>query len=299
MTTETRATLTPYIAAYLKNRRTRGEINQRTALDVSFTLAGFSRTFGNRPLPQLGPAAIDRWLESIAHLEPSTRRNYLSRIRTFTDWMLHQGHIHKDPCAGIKPIVQPEPMPVTLRPSEVGQLLEFLPDSRARAVIMLEYGMGLRAGEVSRLTTRDWDQTAGTMLIRGKRMKERTLPVPDEVARALRAYLAEVGERPGPLIRSVTRPWAGLSPATLSHYVRFWMRDAGVKRGPNDGRSGHSFRRTAATELLDACGDVRVVSAFLGHSNTAVTMKHYIRRAELAQIRTAMEVRDLSPPAAA
>ena len=162
---------------------------------------------------------------------------------------------------------------------------------------MLEYGMGLRAGEVSRLTTRDWDQTAGTMLIRGKRLKERLLPVPPEVASVVRAYLAEVGERPGPLIRSVTRPWAGISPETLSHYVRHWMADAGVKRGPLDGRSGHVLRRTAATELLDACGDVRVASAFLGHSNTAVTMRHYIRRAELAQIRAAMQRRDINPAA--
>jgi len=50
------------------------------------------------------------------------------------------------------------------------------------------------------------------------------------------------------------------------------MRAAKVKqRAPRDGASAHALRATAASDVLDACGDLRVVQEMLGHQNLATT----------------------------
>ena len=69
------------------------------------------------------------------------------------------------------------------------------------------------------------------------------------------------------------------------------MRRAGVKRGNYDGVSGHALRHTAASDVLDRCGDLRQVQQMLGHSSLATTAI-YLRRADAGQIRAAMEGRD-------
>jgi site-specific recombinase XerD len=69
--------------------------------------------------------------------------------------------------------------------------------------------------------------------------------------------------------------------------VQQWMVDAGLKRRPRDGVSAHSLRHTCASDVLDACHDLRVVQQMLGHQHLATTAI-YLRRADLSQMRDAM-----------
>lgn len=156
--------------------------------------------------------------------------------------------------------------------------------------------MGLRACEVARLSVGDYDRRTRSILVRGKGGHERILPVITEVAAALDSYLAETGCKAGPLIRSEIRPWAGVEARTLSSYMRRWMYEAGIKQRAYDGKSGHALRRTAASDTLDVCGDITIVQEMLGHSDMRVTMRHYLRRKNLEQLRAAMEGRDYRHP---
>lgn len=54
----------------------------------------------------------------------------------------------------------------------------------------------------------------------------------------------------------------------------------------------HALRHTAASDVLDACRDIRVVQQMLGHQSMATT-QIYLRRADLGRMREAMEGRDL------
>ena len=81
------------------------------------------------------------------------------------------------------------------------------------------------------------------------------------------------------------------SARTISGYTRRWLRDAGVKSRSLDGRSAHGLRRTAGSDVMDACGDIRVVQEMLGHSQIETTARYYLRPVTLAQMRAAMEGR--------
>lgn len=284
-------TLTPHVSAYINGRRNRGEITASTAADLRWTLAGLDTSYGDRPLSMFGPAAIDRWLESIAHHADATRREYLSRVRGFVQWMVVAGKIRTDPTAHVPAIHQARRAPRTLSEDQVAALLRALPNARARAIVWLMVGCGLRCTEVATLRVEDYDPTGRTLVATGKRGHERTLPVPIRVQAALNAYLEETGVTAGPLIRNELQPSRGLSAKTLSGYLRGWLIAAGVKVRPLDGRSAHALRRTCASDVADKWGDPRVVQAMLGHARLETTVAFYLRRATIDQMRQAMEGR--------
>lgn len=260
-----------------------------------YTLSTLSDSFGHRPVSNLGPKAIDTWLETIRDRAPSTRRNYLSRVRSFCRWLQAEGHIAKDPTLHVPPIRQPRKVPVTLTRAQVDQLHQALPDLRAQVIVAVMDGIGARCLEMANLEVEDYDARGRLLTLRGKFANERTVTVPAVTASILGRYLDETGLVSGPLIRSKTDPTRGLSPATFSHYMRDWMWSAGVKRRAFDGRSAHGLRRTCLSELMDACGNIRVVQGVAGHANIETTARSYLRSVTAQQMREAMELRETMP----
>jgi len=290
------STLHAQTTAYLTERRNRGEITRRTAKNLRSQLDSLDRSFGNRPLNQFTKRAIERWLETLGNLAPSSRRNHLGAARGFSEWLVERKLIASNPCDRIKAIRQPRSVPRAMPQADIAKLYRVLPDLRARAIVTLMVYCGLRCVEVSRLQVTDYDPDAGLLRVTGKGMHERELPVPSEVARVLGLYLSSVGVVAGPLIRSTSNPARGLSAETISTYMSRWMWEAGVKQGRWDGRSAHALRHTAGSDVLDQCGDLRVVQAMLGHEHLSST-SIYLRRAALGQMRTAMEGRDYNAAA--
>lgn len=285
-------TLYSYTHEYLTGRRRRGEISTRTEKNMRSHLSSLERSFGRRPLDQLKRRAIERWLESVGELAPQTRRNMLGTVRSFCRWLVEEGVIDADPCAKVPRIRRPRTVPRALPTKDVGELLDALPDQRARAIVTLMVGCGLRCIEVARLTVPDFDPAARTLSITGKGGHERVLPIPEFVYVELRRYLDQVGVRlGGPLIQSSTNPSAGLSECTISTYVSRWFEAAGIKHGRWNGRSAHALRHTCASDVLDGGADLRTVQELLGHAQLSSTAI-YLRRAHIGQLREAMEGRD-------
>jgi site-specific recombinase XerC len=277
------------VREYLRGRVARAEISRQTATDLSYCLAGLTQSFGNRPLTQFGPKAIDRWLESIGDRAPATRREYLSRVRTFCTWLAAEGHIRSNPTGHVPTIRQPRQVPRTLTEAEVAHLIAACPDERARAIVWLMVGCGLRCVEVSRLDIHHYDPATRTLIATGKARHERTIPVPTETAQAIDAYLDLAGRPGGALVRTCVGQ--RMAPKTISAYVRRWMRDAGVKTAALDGRSAHGLRRTAASDVMDRCGDIQVVQEMLGHVRVETTARAYLRPVPICKMRDAMEGR--------
>lgn len=279
-----------HITRYLANRVDLNRMSRTTAHDARYTLGHFADTFGNRPLNQLNTAFVERWLATIGHLSPATRRNYLSRVRGFCGWLVVRNLIKTNPCDAIEPIRQPRRVSRALPEDDIAALLAVVPDLRAQVIVWLMVGCGLRCIEVSRLGVHDYDRRLEQVTVTGKRDNERVVPVPSEVARVLGRYLAAERLTSGALIRNRVHPARGVTAQTLSIYMRRWMYDAGVKSRPWDGTSAHALRHTAATDVYDRCGNLRVVQEMLGHS-LASTTSRYLGTADLSAVRAAMEGR--------
>lgn len=285
-------TLFPLIEQYVGGRRRRGEINRRTAKNLSYQLHTLDSSFGRRPLDQLKRRAIERWMETTGHLAPETRRNLLGAVRGFSRWLVEEGVIDEDPTEAIPRIRRPRTVPRALPSADVSRLLAAAPDQRARLIVALMVGCGLRCIEVSRLDIQDYDHAARTLSIEGKGGHQRVLPVPDFVHHELTGYLNVVGiPMGGPLIRAERPPYRRLTEGTISLYVSRWFEAAGIKHGPYNGRSAHALRHTCASDVLDGGADLRTVQELLGHAELSSTAI-YLRRAHIGQLREAMEGRD-------
>lgn len=287
-------TLTPFVDRYLTEQRRLGTLSPSTAISRSYRLYRLSASFGRRPIAQFTARAIERWLLSLEHLAPGTRRLHLANVRTFSKWLIAQGVIRKDPTRGFE-VHKPRAVPRALNPDKIALTLGSLPDTRARTVVVLMLYCGLRCMEVAGLQTGDYDARARTVMVVGKGGHERVLPVPVAAAVVVDLYLAERGVVSGPLVRSLADPSKGLKAATISELVGGWMRDAGVKTGRFDGVSAHALRHTAGSDVLEQSGNLRAVQEMLGHASLTTT-QIYLRRASLGQLRQAMEGRRYAAP---
>ena len=285
------ATVGELVDVYVAERIALNAVGELTARNDRCALRLLARVAGPERHVAAGQIGdVKEWLKAQHDLAPATRRCRVSKLRGFIAWLIDEGHLDTSPAAGLlKSVRQPRSVSRALSHEDIRRLFAALPDARAEAIVWLMYGNGLRCCEVANLELGDWDRDAETILVNGKGGHQRVLTVPDECGDALRRYLAGAPTTAGPIVRSY-RTGLDLSADTISGLVSDWMRAAEIKRSNRDGVSAHALRHTAASELLEACNDLRVVQEFLGHEHLQTTAI-YLRRAGLSRMRTAMSAR--------
>jgi integrase/recombinase XerD len=140
---------------------------------------------------------------------------------------------------------------------------------RDYAILLLLSRLGLRNGEVAHLRLDDIDWQAGQMLIRGKGNRHETLPVPDDVGRALADYLVDgrpsgIGSR---AVFVINR--APFTPLSLSAVVSIVA--AAGDRGALARISPHRLRHTLASDLLAQGAPLSEVGQLLRHRDESTT----------------------------
>lgn len=149
---------------------------------------------------------------------------------------------------------------------------------RDRARLHRCVSAGLRVAELLGLplAALEW-QPAPSVRIQGKGRRERVLPVGKQPAADLRAWLAVRGHPPVPELfvnaRAQAMPRSDFE-YLLDQYVRLAAAHCpSLKTKPI---SPHVLRHTAAMVVLQATGDIRKVSLWLGHTEIQTT-EAYLR----------------------
>ena len=287
------ATLRQLAFQYVRERQAIGDLAPTTVPNVRYTLLLFADFVGDLPPRRLTATHIEQWMASSRHSK-GTARNHLSRVKLFCRWLVRRGYLQVDPTADIKPPKPPRPVPRSIPAAEITALISTLPDSRSRFICVWMCQLGLRTVEVSRLELGDVDMEQRSVLIHGKGGWQRLLPITEEAWSVLVSYLVEHPTRSGPLVRSLTEPWRGIQPATITRLVSRWMREADVKG------TAHGLRHSAASHLLRGQGaDLRDVQDVLGHQSLTSTSV-YLPHSDLPRLREVMEGRRyMDPPAEA
>jgi site-specific recombinase XerD len=278
------------ITRYVRDRSTRGELGPNTVPTVRGVLRPFGRTVGvSRPIAKLDRRLVRRWWEAL-EVSPSSKRAYLSMVRTFCRWCVERGLLKSDPTGGILSPAVPQRIPRPLDEDEVSALIETCETTRDLAIVLLMVHCGLRSVEISRMQMGDIDYRGRIIVVHGKGARDRPLPIPEEAWEALVAYLSEHPAANGPLFRRFDQSYVALKRRTIIALLRRKMAQAGLKTGPWDGVAGHALRRTCATDLLEAGANIREVQAVLGHTQMSSTQR-YLRWQEARQLRPIVEGR--------
>jgi integrase/recombinase XerD len=191
-----------------------------------------------------------------------------------------------------------------LHPPEVGALLA-APDRRTargrrdHALLLFLLRTGARASEAVGVNAADLSLGAPRqVLIRGKGSMERIVPLAPDLAAILRDLLQE--RELSPLANAsvfVDARGRRLTRFGLTHIVRRVVSVASMQHPPLGARpiSPHTFRHTAAMQLLRAGIDLSVIRAWLGHVDIQTT--HQYLDADVEMKREALDAADITPEA--
>ena len=167
-------------------------------------------------------------------------------------------------------------LPKTLTAEEIERLIESLDQAssvqlRSAGIVRCALDLGLRSGEVARLSLDDIDWRAGTITLRHtKGRREDVLPLPATTGKAIAAYLKN--ERPKTRNRAVfVRHIAPHDQPAGPDLVRKTIRQAFVRAGLPYTRS-HLLRHTMANRLLAGGSSLKEVADVLRHRSLNTTL---------------------------
>lgn len=218
-------------------------------------------------------------------------------------------------CLGMEPGVLPDyksakrgrVLPVVLSRDEISRFMACV-EPKARVLVKLMYGSGLRVSEALRLRVKDLDFDHGVVVVRdSKGRKDRRTPLAAGLAEPLREHLKAVrvlfdkdraaGVDGVYLPNRLDRKYPNASKDWVWQYVfpterlqkdprseavrrhhwneRFAQRavkDAARAAGIHKHVTPHVMRHSFATHLLESGYDVRTVQELLGHASVETTM---------------------------
>lgn len=252
----------------------------------------------------LGPETVDRecvrhWIgERAVMVSPGTRRRQLSALRSFFGWLQAHGLRCGNPMAGIVMPRKAHKLPRVLSVREAALLIESasgagFAEVRARAVLEVLYGAGLRVAELAALNESDVTPATGEIMVRrGKGDRDRVVFVGahaqaalDRWCRARHAFLRRLSVYQ-PALFVNARDGGRLDVRSLQTIVRQAGERIGLK-----GLHPHVLRHTFATHLIDGGADVLMVSKLLGHASVLSTQVY----TKLATSRLARTIRESHP----
>ncbi|NJM83410.1 MAG: tyrosine-type recombinase/integrase [Tabrizicola sp.] len=290
--------LAPSLASFLREHLPR----ERNA--SPHTVAAYANTFGlllryaadrlgRRPtdlaIEDLDPELILGFLTHVEQERGNTARSRNARfaaIRSFFRYLEYRVPVCLEQALRVRAL----PMKKTdkalidyLTRDEVNALLA-APDPktniglRDRAMLHLTYAAGLRVSELLALQIGDFsDRSLSMVRILGKGRRERVLPLWQVTRTVLRSWIAA---RPSVQVQElfVNRDGQPLSRDGFANRLGVHVAEAAKKRPTLSEKrvTPHVLRHSCAMHTLEATGDIRKVSLWLGHASLQST-EAYLR----------------------
>jgi site-specific recombinase XerD len=201
-----------------------------------------------------------------------------NRIMTGVRFLFRVTLRRLDLAAEIYHIREPQKIPLVMSADETRRLLAVASSLKARVLLSLGYGCGLRAGEVVRLKVKHIDSAQRIIRVeQAKGRKDRNVMLSPETLDLLREWwtvrpwrydagtpLQERWLFPG------NRAGKPMTTRQLSRLFHEAADAAGIKKSV----TLHALRHSFATHLLERGTDIRIIHALLGHDKLDTTARY-------------------------
>lgn len=270
------------IADFLEYIRSQKRLSLNTFQAYSLDLEQFSHFLhlSSKTLPhQAQQNDIRSWMMHLAEQNYSARsiNRKLSCLKAFFKFLQREQVIEFSTASDIRLARTPHALPTFVPQEQMLMLFQIIdsPNSfqayRNRAIIELLYATGMRVSELVGLLIHHIDFERATILVTGKRNKQRLVPMLPHLHLVLNQYL------------SLRKQLFGHTPQNSS----FFITDKGnktyrqfvyeiVKNSLNlvttvSKKSPHVIRHSFATHMLNNGADLNAIKEILGHSNLSAT----------------------------
>jgi integrase/recombinase XerD len=293
-----------YFCQYLINQR---QLSPRTIAayrDTFKLLLAFIKRSGGRREEDLGVRDLNArcvlaFLDDLEKTRGNSVRSRNARLAALRSFMRH--------AAAADPLMLPTAQQVLAIPTKrferrlVGHLTRpqmqavlDAPDASTRAglrdrlMLALMYNTGARVSEVAGLKVGDLRlDTGGSVHIRGKGRKQRTVPLWRESVRLVQRWLRQIDSSPEmPLLPNAQGEH--MTRSGIEHRLKVAVKRAAAAE-PSLRRiqiSPHTIRHSTAMHLLQSGVDLSVIAMWLGHENIQTT--HQYLDADLDSKRQAL-----------
>ncbi|MBN8555602.1 MAG: tyrosine-type recombinase/integrase [Deltaproteobacteria bacterium] len=226
------------------------------------------------------PASINRRITSLRQLyrfclgRDLIRITYQRPYARFSqkDHSLGLFRIKRKPQIKLR-VKEPQKLVDPLSVADVRKFIQGCKRYRDVAICLLMLLCGLRSMEVLNLKLTDIDLLNRVLRIKGKGNKERMLPLPEPIVRALEKYLKleRINGKSDFLFIVLQGRNLGdaLQPISLYHLFRFKRLASGIKKA-----NPHRFRHTFGAQMAKAGVKFPVLQKMMGHSNGKTTLQY-------------------------
>lgn len=240
-------------------------------------------------------AEVDAFVAgTMSHLAPASVGRRLAAICSWYDYLISNDVVDWNPIRAVdRPHVSVDYSPtIGLTPVEVRAFLAHVRAGNTRntardvALFRCLADLGLRIGEALNAQVSDLRHNRGhrTIVITGKGLRLRELPIPPGLGVDLDAWIGELATRLGKKPAEVGYIFVtSRGRKIVRSQVFLLMRRIAVEAGIPSAEdiSPHSFRHAAATAALDANIPLRDVQDLLGHSDPRTTRRYDRSRGDL------------------
>ena len=220
----------------------------------------------------------------------------LAAIRSWFHWLAKEHRIAQSPAVLVSTPKLPKHLPRVPSMEEVNGLLNSMETSegvatkndaaawpeRDRMIFELLYGCGIRNSELVGIDLPDIQWKNDAILVKGKGRKQRYVPLGDEAAVSMRAYLPqrEVKLRAagklalvadGPLVTNLRM--SGSARLTTRSVGRI-VKHIALSRGLPADVHPHTLRHAFGTHMLEEGADLRAIQEMLGHERLSTTQRY-------------------------
>jgi len=224
-----------------------------------------------------------------------------NRIMTGVRFLFRVTLRRLDLAAEIYHLREPQKIPQVMSTDEAKRLLAVANSLKARVMLSLSYGCGLRAGEVVRLKVKHIDSAQKIIRIeQSKGRKDRNVMLSPEMLGLLREWWKARPSRYDAGL-PVQERWLFPSrktpgkPLTTRHFARLFheaVDAAGIRKSV----TLHVLRHSFATHLLERGTDITFIQALLGHNKLDTTARYtHVATGRIANIESPLDL--LSKPA--
>ncbi len=277
------------VEAYIKRIEIRG-----IGTSTIFTRRREIEKFGlwvkrKKPRPKLGEVGSEIILDYLknrsAFKARSTMQGRFSDLRCFFDFLVEENIWRKNPLRWIRgpKLILNSHVPKCLGQSDVENIFqacfkvkETLFQYELPVIFMMLYSLGIRRGELVSLSLENWNREQKTIkILCSKGNRERFMPVPESLERALEAYLPvrqnllltkKIFEEPALFVNKNGHRLTG---ASVSSLLLGCARRSGLSAF-----TVHQVRHTCATNLLSRGVPITEVKMVLGHVSIDTTVRY-------------------------
>ncbi len=208
-------------------------------------------------------------------LSARSKARTISSVRSYFRFLESKGR--KTQLKKLSPVPVQKKLPKLISPEEFYEIYKASIEKnknksfRNHIVLLLLFGLGCRITELIQLNLQDISEMDHSLIVTGKRKKQRILPLTQDLFTRLNEYITDT--RPFLLKNFKTHSLIinnrGKRPSRVDVYR--WLSLWSIKAGFREVKSPHQFRHGFATNLLENGADLRSIQFLLGHAGIETT----------------------------